>query len=354
LKYIKGEKNVVADALSRLDMIEEKIHNVAECFGYDDDNLPSDTFPICYRDIAHAQSKEKCLRKKLLSLDSYSEQKFRGGNKSHTLICHNGKIAVPKQIQSHLVDWYNEMLCHPGETRTKQMICQHFDWKGLNTTVYEICSKCPTCQKAKVSNQKYGKLLAKQAEVNPRDTLCVDLIGPYTIQRKGKSDLKLWCYTIIDPAMGWFEMSPITNKTAAKVADIAERAWFTRYPIPQNIVFDRGTKFMAEFSKMCREDYGLKRKPITTRNPQANTIIKFVHQTLGNIICTFNVQTMDESNQWAGILAATMFAVRATTYHTKLKASPMHLVFGQDTMLNVSHATNWGTHSSTQTRPNQR
>jgi hypothetical protein len=29
---------------------------------------------------------------------------------------------------------------------------------------------------------------------------------------------------MIDPATGWFEMSPITNKTAAKVADIAERA----------------------------------------------------------------------------------------------------------------------------------
>ena len=65
-----------------------------------------------------------------------------------------------------------------------------------------------------------------------------------------------------DPATGWFEMSPITNKTAAKVADIAKRAWFTRYPLPQKIVFDRGTEFMAEFAKMCREDYGLKHKHI--------------------------------------------------------------------------------------------
>ncbi len=145
---------------------------------------------------------------------------------------------------------------------------------------------------------------------------------------------------MIDPATGWFEMAPILNKTAAEIADIAERTWFTRYPLPQKIIFDRGTEFMAEFAKMCREDYGLKRKPITTRNPQANAIIERVHQTIGNIIRTFDVQTVDETDPWAGILAATMFAVRAT-YHTTLQASPMQLVFGRDAILNIKHVTNW-------------
>ena len=78
------------------------------------------------------------------------------------------------------------MLCHPLETRTEHTLLQHFDWKGLCTTVHNVCKKCPTCLKAKTINQKYGKLSPKQAETNPWDTLCVDLIGPYTITRKGK------------------------------------------------------------------------------------------------------------------------------------------------------------------------
>ena len=77
--------------------------------------------------------------------------------------------------------------------------------------------------RTKVTNQQYGKLPAKQAEANPWDTICVDLIGPYKIQRKGKTDLKLWCLTMIDPATGWFEMQQIENKTAAEVADICEK-----------------------------------------------------------------------------------------------------------------------------------
>ena len=122
---------------------------------------------------------------------------------------------------------------------------------------------------------------------------------------------------MIDPATGWFEMAQIPNKMAAEIADITEKTWFTRYPLPQQIVFDYRTKFMAEFSKMCQNDYGLKRKPITTRNPQSNAIIERIHQTIGNIIRTFDVSNIVKNNPWSVILAATMFAVCAT-YHTTL------------------------------------
>ena len=133
---------------------------------------------------------------------------------------------------------------------------------------------------------------------------------------------------MINPATGWFAMTQITNKTAAEIAYITKKNWFTRYPLPHRIVFDRGTEFMAEFANMCQNDYGLKRKPITTRNPQSNEIIEQIHQTIKNIIRTFDVSNIVNKNPWSDILAATMFDVRAT-YHTKLQASPMQLVFGR-------------------------
>ena len=91
---------------------------------------------------------------------------------------------------------------------------------------------------------------------------------------------------------------------------------------------------------MCHNDYGLKRKPITTRNPQSNAIIKRIHETIGNIIRTFDVSNIVNNDPWSLILAATMFAVRAT-YHTTLQASPMQLVFGRDAILNTKHVANW-------------
>ena len=97
---------------------------------------------------------------------------------------------------------------------------------------------------------------------------------------------------------------------------------------------------MAEISKMCQNDYGLKRKPITTRNPQSNAIIKRIHKTIRNIIRTFDVSNIVNNDPWSGILAATMLAVRAT-YHKTLQASPMQLVFGRDAILNIKHVADW-------------
>ena len=89
---------------------------------------------------------------------------------------------------------------------------------------------------------------------------------------------------------------------------------------------------MAEFAKMYQNYYGLKRKPITTRNPQSNAIIEWIHQTIGNIINTFDVSNIFNNDPWSGILSATMFAVRAT-YRTTLQESPMQLVFGWNSIL---------------------
>ena len=90
---------------------------------------------------------------------------------------------------------------------------------------------------------------------------------------------------------------------------------------------------MAEFAEMIENDYGIKRKGISVRNPQANAILERVHQTIGNIIRTFSKELLDVTDPWSGILAATMFAVRAT-YHTTLHATPTQLVFWRDALLN--------------------
>ena len=90
----------------------------------------------------------------------------------------------------------------------------------------------------------------KSLEVNPWDVLCIDMIGPYTVLHKNGKDLKLWAVTMIDPAMGWFEIADVTTKQADVVANIVEQAWLMRYPWPTQVVLDRGREFMAEFSKM--------------------------------------------------------------------------------------------------------
>jgi len=99
---------------------------------------------------------------------------------------------------------------------------------------------------------------------------------------------------------------------------------------------------MAEFTQMVEIDYGIKRKGATTCNPQANAIIERIHQTLGNMLQTFEIHKseMTPEDSWEGILSAVMFASRAT-YHTTLQASPSQLVFGRDAITNIQFEANW-------------
>ena len=51
---------------------------------------------------------------------------------------------------------------------------------------------------------------------------------------------------------------------------------------------------------MIQADCGITVKPITSRNPQDNSILERVHQKIGNIIRTFKVQDMvlNDENPW--------------------------------------------------------
>ena len=56
LKYIKGENNVVADALSQLEISDNQdILNISEHYGYDDKDLRDSAYPICDHNISKAQ-----------------------------------------------------------------------------------------------------------------------------------------------------------------------------------------------------------------------------------------------------------------------------------------------------------
>ena len=73
LKYIKGENNVVADALSCLEKIpNQEILNFSELYGYDDEDMHDSSYPIRYHDIAKAQETDAKLNQKLVSHKDYT------------------------------------------------------------------------------------------------------------------------------------------------------------------------------------------------------------------------------------------------------------------------------------------
>ena len=179
-KYIKGPKNIVANALSRLDLVSlpSNPQDMVDCYGFDKDDLPSNTFPITYQLINHEQNKDKTLLATIKGAKHYMLKEFHGGSRSSWLLCYKDRIVIPKGLQKWVMQWYHHTLCHPGINWTEETISQHFYWKNYERQHYTQHISCVVYVKKKKHHKKYRLLPEKEAEYKPWEWLCVNLIGP--------------------------------------------------------------------------------------------------------------------------------------------------------------------------------
>ena len=92
---------------------------------------------------------------------------------------------------------------------------------------------------------------------------------------------------------------------------------------------------------MIDQNYDVTKKLITLRNLQANTTVECAHQTVGNMMCTFDMPSAETAqDQIPGALVAVPHRI-CSAMHTTMRATPMQLVFGQDSTLNAQNAAEW-------------
>ena len=370
--HIKGLDNVVADALSRLDadiMTSTSETENACLFATVIAELPLDTtyvlpdgrdseqmayafttnkeenietFPMNPRLIAKEQKKDKNIQK------SIQQQSLQGSNKyiakmieGTELLTYNDRIVIPTVLQGRIVEWYHCYLRHPGQVRMDETLRQIYYWENMRAMIQRHVRSCKLCQLCKKPRKKYGHLPVKTAEESePWTRVNVDMMGPLTVKTPTKTH-QLLVLTMIDPATGWFEVASMKNATAETAMTIMDDVWFSRYPRPQEIGFDNGSEYKSIFKEMVI-NYGLKRKPSLSWNPQSNGIIERVHQVLTDGLRTFELekQELNETDPWSPFLAACAYAIRST-YHTTLQASPAQLIFGRDMILPIKFKADW-------------
>ena len=392
--YIKGIHNTVADAISQLDFVPAPTSTRKECQNWmtftkrwrkftsrtqnnsvkqhlesmnhvfanrsEDDEI----YPLTVKEIAEEQRKDKSLRA-LQDEENYEVLLIENTK----VLCKDGKIVIPKSLQARTVAWYHHYLQHPGHSRLEETLRAAMYWKSMRTTVRSYVKKCRACQINKRRKLKYGKLPAKLVVMTPWEALCVDLIGPYTLKGKDGSQIDFMCLTMIDPASSWFEMvelpvmefiTPVASKkqgtkthktkitkgdyfdkTSTMISHLVNKTWFSRYPRCQNIIYDNGSEFKLHFEALC-DSYGIKRKPTSVKNPQANAILERVHQVISTMLRTAEI---DMANSVAPsdidtFLTNASWAIRST-YHTVLKASPGTAIFGRDMLFDIPYIADW-------------
>ena len=406
--YIKGIHNTVADAISRLDNSHDTSSTMKEeareswmtftkCWcDYGNDHTTSESqheitmnsvfanhseeeeiYPLTVKEIKEAQEIDKTLLKSfILDLDkcllkTQNKEKYNIllVENMHVL-CKDGKIVIPQSLQNRAVSWYHHYLQHPGSTRLEETLRAVMYWNDMRSTIRKHVKNCRSCQINKRKKLKYGKLPTKFVITNPWESLCVDLIGPYTLRGKDGTEIDFMCLTMIDPASSWFEIVelPVTeeifsplfmrskkdkthketktkdayfDKSSAMISTLVNKNWFSRYPRCQYIIYDNGSEFKLHFETLC-DSYGVKRKPTSIKNPQANAILERVHQVVMTMLRTAEIDMADSvaPSDIDTFLTNAAWAIRST-YHTVLKASPGAAIFGRDMLFDIPFLADW-------------
>ena len=107
------------------------------------------------------------------------------------------------------------------------------------------------------------------------------------------------------------------------------------------MIYENGSEFKLHF-KALRETYGIKRKPTSVKNPQANAILEQVHQEIMAMLRTAEIDMADsvDASDIDTLLTNVAWAI-CSTYHTVLKASPWAAIFGQDMLFDIPFLADW-------------
>jgi len=354
------------DTTDQDDEVDQSIHK--ECWSHDifthelDDE--DEVYPATIREIADAQREDKDLKHIFKALDPKKKYiKPMYFDKELVLVYEDDKkrprLVIPKKLQSKVISWYHHYLQHPGRDRMEETLALTMYWRGMRADVKKFCRYCPRCQLGKKRKRKYGDIPPKDAETVPWRTVCVDCVGPYTIKGNDGQAQEFMCLTMIDPATGWFEVVELPtievekevngkqvlveqlDRSSACISYLFNKTWLCRYPRPKYVICDNGSEFKASFATLCKQ-YGITRKPTTSKNPQANAVLERIHGVFSDMMRTSGINNTEQIDAQLidEFVTAAAFAIRST-YHTVLQATPGAAVFGRDMLHDIPFMADW-------------
>jgi hypothetical protein len=343
--YIKGEKNVVADALSRLafraDDVEKEEDSLLVDEVFDTSSWREFFQPLTIKEISREQPKDQYVQKLQEQAPHRLGELFedigmkQGPDRVVTEETEGekrlGRIIVPQVLTKRLLKWYHAMLVHPGGARLYNTLRQHYTWPKMKSQIDAYVKSCDACQRGKRGVRPVGKVPLKDPENEPWKDVAVDLSGPWKAMVDGK-EVIFHTLTVIDVFTSWPEVIPIITKKKEKIRDLFVQEWLRRYPRPSRILFDLGGEFdNDEFRGMCTQWF-IKPEPITAKNPRANAIVERMHRVMGDMLRVQLASKHPSEDIVRELTSAVAYAIRATV-HGVTGYSPGQLVFSKDMIL---------------------
>ena len=273
IEFIEGDKNIVADSLSRL--AEIPVENVNSMHNYFSKKIPEDKYTILrqvHNSIVGHFGKEKTIEKLILKIQRENREDLK-------------------------------------------------DWPDMRAHVTMFIRRCPACQKMSHLKVPIHTHAFTAANYQPMAVLAMDTIGPLPKDRVGNEHILV----IIDCFSRWIELYAIPDLTAITAAHCLLQH-FGRFGTPNAIKHDGGSQFVNQVIKEFLQLLRTEDKTSLAYSKQENTIVERSNkEVLRHLIAIVNDTKMKDS--WSQDLPFVQRIYNASR-NEHLGASPAQILFG--------------------------
>ncbi|KAK1602151.1 hypothetical protein QYE76_017194 [Lolium multiflorum] len=306
IKHKKGKDNIVADALSRKNMLltqlDVKIPGLEIlCDLYATDHDFAEPYRLC------------ALGKAWDKYHIHDGFLFR----ANKLCVPESSVRLLLLQESHA----GGLMGHFGREKTLLMLADHFYWPKMRRDVDRYVKRCITCNKSKSKLKPHGLYTPLPAPTTPWEDISMDFVLGLPRTKRGHDSI----FVVVDrfSKMSHF-IACHKSDDASHIANLFFREIVRLHGVPKTIVSDRDVKFMSYFWKTLWRKLGTKLLFSTTCHPQTDGQTEVVNRTLSQLLRSMIKKNLKE---WEECLPHVEFAYNRAV-HSTTELCPFEVVYG--------------------------